>query len=402
VVVFENDTPESYSSTDNMDGTFFVDNTKPSVELISSSYSGGRIYFTMNSSDANFDNVTVFLHSISGLIKTYSNNSSSFSNSFSVGSGTYYLNATSYDLAGNFENTETVNYFISESSSSSSSSGGSSGSYYYLENLPKEGRNFRLYSGQKVRFVVKNETHFLEVISLKNNSAKIVVYSDFFEKNMAIGNSWKIDIDDDLIYDFKVNLNSIWKGIYANITVLPFIENIFLEEDLKKIMGGLNKTSLASSNDLKFFINLDDSVNFPFPLNLTFEIFDMNKQILYGGEEIISKASKKNYMFPDLNLQSGEYIFFANLSYKNYVLKTFEENFIVGPIKSLITGEVVGGEREYFSWILWGIGFFVFFVFVFMFFRKRRKMKKHKRKRKSLEQIKSLNFDQFIRELNKI
>jgi hypothetical protein len=93
--------------------TLTVDNIKPIIEFVSptpgnDSFVTNTITVNVSVIDANFANVTLNVYNDTGLINsTLSTESTLFLNLTTLPDGTYYINATAWDLAGNFNSSET-------------------------------------------------------------------------------------------------------------------------------------------------------------------------------------------------------------------------------------------------------------------------------------------------------
>ncbi len=79
--------------------------------------------------------------------------------------------------------------------------------------------NYELKERHRMRISLKGKIHYVGVRSLTTSSALIEVASLPQQKNMAVGEVWKVDIDDDNYYDLSITLNSIHDG-FANISVV--------------------------------------------------------------------------------------------------------------------------------------------------------------------------------------
>ncbi|MDP2628407.1 MAG: hypothetical protein Q8P15_00740 [Nanoarchaeota archaeon] len=82
-----------------------------------------------------------------------------------------------------------------------------------------------LASNERVKVMVGNEYHYVTVKSISENSATIEVASDPVTLSLDVGESSKVDVDNDGIYDLYVMLNSITDG-KADVTVQKISEPI--------------------------------------------------------------------------------------------------------------------------------------------------------------------------------
>jgi hypothetical protein len=96
-----------------------VDTTYPVVSLSQPTETGGsyltRNYIRVNGSisDANFRNITVYIYNVSGLVNSsFANANSVMLNHSGLGEGTYFLNATGCDFAGNCNYSATISVSI--------------------------------------------------------------------------------------------------------------------------------------------------------------------------------------------------------------------------------------------------------------------------------------------------
>ncbi|MCK4429181.1 MAG: S8 family serine peptidase, partial [Candidatus Aenigmarchaeota archaeon] len=110
VRVRANDTSGNLNNTESI--TFTVDTTNPAIEYNSSTTQEGthsQTYIEANvtASDDNLANVTIYLYNSTDLLYNYTNSTGFFYNFTNLDDGTYYLNATANDTAGNTNWTET-------------------------------------------------------------------------------------------------------------------------------------------------------------------------------------------------------------------------------------------------------------------------------------------------------
>ena len=125
----------------------------------------------------------------------------------------------------------------SSSSSSSSSEGGTSPSFWtntfaydnkeFSEQAPLT-REFSVKHRTKLK--IAGEAHYLGIVELTETRATINVSSTPQQKNISIGEEWKVDVNDNEIYDLLVRLNSIREN-KANITILSINEKVSIVDD---------------------------------------------------------------------------------------------------------------------------------------------------------------------------
>jgi len=115
--VFANDSANNFGA--NGTNFFTVDTVNPAIAFVSPTETSGtaqaRNYIQTNvtASDTNFKNVTTRLFNGSGLVSSATNTTSpSFVNFTGLIDGTYFFNATAFDLAGNSNSTETRNVTV--------------------------------------------------------------------------------------------------------------------------------------------------------------------------------------------------------------------------------------------------------------------------------------------------
>ena len=112
-----NDTLGNINYTETRNAT--IDTTKPAVAYGTLTETSGSIITKTNIvvnvtvSDANFANLSVSFFNTTGLVnKTTTASTNLFLNFTSLSDGQYFFNATAYDLAGNFNSTETRNVTV--------------------------------------------------------------------------------------------------------------------------------------------------------------------------------------------------------------------------------------------------------------------------------------------------
>ena len=121
VTVYENATVEGYTKNYTLENNFTIDNTPPTIEFTSpteiSNTTVDRSYIQVNVTvvDANLANITLNVYNSSmaviNSLTCYS--SPCFANISGLTNGIYYFNATTFDLAGHTNSTETRNVTLS-------------------------------------------------------------------------------------------------------------------------------------------------------------------------------------------------------------------------------------------------------------------------------------------------
>jgi hypothetical protein len=169
IIVFENETIEGLSSYSRIDGSFEIDNTKPTIEFTSpTTISGTTINETeiiMNVSvyDLNLDGVYFEIYNSSwDLIYDEYQQQETFylETNLSLEDGLYYFTASAYDLAGNYEYAEMRNVTIKTK-------------YFILSNLTLHPEfNFGFLGTYNYTINVENRTN-IEYINLSYNSKNV-------------------------------------------------------------------------------------------------------------------------------------------------------------------------------------------------------------------------------------
>ena len=110
---------DAYSHTSYNATCCIADNTPPTIDFVPSTTSAGDysqtfINANLTATDAiSFKNVTAYLYNTTGLVSSNTSTSSPhFTNFTSLPDGTYYLNATAYDQAGNSNTTATTTILL--------------------------------------------------------------------------------------------------------------------------------------------------------------------------------------------------------------------------------------------------------------------------------------------------
>lgn len=118
----------------------------------------------------------------------------------------------------------------SSTSTTSSSTGGGSGVSAWLKTYIEDKKelsvvNIGLGSKERVRLLVKNETHYVGVAGLTTTTATINVSSKTQQAILKAGEEAKFDVTEDNYYDLLVKLNKI-TGTKANFTISSINEKI--------------------------------------------------------------------------------------------------------------------------------------------------------------------------------
>ena len=100
---------------------------------------------------------------------------------------------------------------------------------YDDKNLEEKGPLTREFAKKhRVRLKIDDETHYVGVVNLTDDTATINVSSTPQQKTLSIGEEWKVELTDDSYYDLSVKLNDI-KNNKANLTITGIHEEIIEE-----------------------------------------------------------------------------------------------------------------------------------------------------------------------------
>ena len=243
--------------------TFTVnDTTNPSISFVSptlssgSSYDQASVYANLSISDNNAISLALInLYNSTGLVNTTSGNSSYiFVNFTALPYGKYYLNATVNDTNGNINNSETRTITLAAASTDSGSTGGGGGgggasttsTYTLNADQSLEGISKNLGVGDKINFVITNESHVLNLTQINTDSVIIVVRSDPMTVSLALGETKKLSISSSSYYDLLVKLESI-SGSKANVTMKTIQELIPVTTTTPLSLGSQQASSNPSN-----------------------------------------------------------------------------------------------------------------------------------------------------------
>ena len=159
----------------------------------------------------------------------------------------------SYTSDGNF--TFTVTSFSAYSSEetpttaeedTTSQGGGGTPTFYPTESDLQEGYTKQLYTNWKLKFKVDSEEHQLKLDSFDkvNKTATVTVSSDPQTKTLLVGESWKVNLDNDSYYDLLVRLDNV-TSIRANV----FIKNINESIPAEEVNQDTNQTQEPEATD---------------------------------------------------------------------------------------------------------------------------------------------------------
>lgn len=163
-------------------------------------------------------------------------------NPSTANTGTFTETCTFKDRAGN-SGTASGTYTVEQGGTGSGGGGGggSSSSGFYSKTIPKTGDLKEtktitqvLDDKERVKISVNNEIHYVGVREVKTNSAVIEIESDPVRVELSVGQSTKVDVDNDKVYDVYVKLDSISNG-KAFLTIEYLSEAIPAEEKTTEV-----------------------------------------------------------------------------------------------------------------------------------------------------------------------
>ena len=245
---------ENYSIT--------LDIVSPNITLVSpgNNYetSATKINFKYNLTDTNIANCSLIINNkinqtensvISGQVNEFSN--------IELSLGNYDWKIKCVDFVGNNKTTLDWNLKII---STPSSGGGSSSSSFSLIDSPitftindadfVRGITKTMKQNDKMKFKINNTYHLLELLSIFNSNIKISILSNPINLTIKKGETKKVDINNDKIYDFKIILNSIFNSS-ANITIMKINESIGIRQILdENKTASLNETNEENQQDI--------------------------------------------------------------------------------------------------------------------------------------------------------
>ncbi|MBS3094865.1 S8 family serine peptidase [Candidatus Pacearchaeota archaeon] len=251
-LAFNNQTNSSFSSTNR---SFVFDVTKPVILLISptdgdSSNTGTTtVTFSYNLTETNPLNCSLLVDSTIDQTSTtiYTNQTNSFSTSLVAGTYSWSVNCT--DHANNLQNTSIRTITINTAPVTTSGGGGGGGSTTNIamttiltESQIQSGKSVSMKENDRIKFTEKEQEHILTLIQIINNKTTITIQSEPLTFTLQIGESRKVNLDNDDLFDLEVKLNSIINS-KANITIKQISEKI----PQKNVLGN-NQTSVNETN----------------------------------------------------------------------------------------------------------------------------------------------------------
>lgn len=172
--------------------------------------------------------------------------------------GTFTETCTMVDRAGN-SYAPTTTYTVSNSpgGSSPASGGGSSttqtwtNTYTVTSEQFEQGYTKAISANERVKIMVGNEDHHVGVKKVTITSATIEIASTPVEIILDVGETAKVDVDEDGIYDIYVILNNIVDG-KADITIKKIIQEVPEGEESVSTTGEIQIPEETAGKDYTF------------------------------------------------------------------------------------------------------------------------------------------------------
>ena len=162
-------------------------------------------------------------------------------------------------------------------------------------------------------------------------------------------------------------------------------------KELFDIRMDLEDTSIKSSDELEVVVTYESFGSVPTLVNLTFEVFDSEGNLIYFRNDfiIVNVEEIRRYTFEDLDLVDGEYEFVLTTLYNIDFADKFRSKFIVGEKYKALD------LLMNYWWI------FILFVLigVVLFFTKRIKIP-NKRKKRVISKLKKKSFEMRLADIN--
>ncbi|MBI4980199.1 S8 family serine peptidase [Candidatus Woesearchaeota archaeon] len=133
--------------------------------------------------------------------------------------------------------------------------GGTGGTTYVINDAQlATGYTNTLSKGDKMKFSISNEEHYLTMESMTSVSASFNVTSKVYKVLLSIGEEMKFELDDDSYYDIKAKLNSInITAVKANLTIQKIHEaipeqKVAVEEKVNESVASSALDAINASN----------------------------------------------------------------------------------------------------------------------------------------------------------
>ncbi|MEK6914197.1 MAG: hypothetical protein AABW83_00955 [Nanoarchaeota archaeon] len=162
-------------------------------------------------------------------------------NPSTANTGTFTETCSFKDMAGN-SGTASGSYTVEQGGiSSGGGGGGSSSNSFYTKTIPKSGDLKKIKSivqilddKERIKIKINNEIHYVGVREVKTKSVVVEIESNPVKVELSVGQSTKVDLDNNKIYDVYVKLNSILNG-KADLTIEYLNEAVPAEERKEEI-----------------------------------------------------------------------------------------------------------------------------------------------------------------------
>jgi hypothetical protein len=216
------------------------DVTSPNVTLVSpansSEDSDGDLDFVYTVSDGgiSISNCSLIFSSLVNQTNTSITKDANQSfNLTDLGIGTYNWSVNCTDSSMNVGSSEEriFNVVSPTTTETTIATGGGVSSYTPTVTQLGEGYTRSLGTGAKIDFEVSGESHRLKVNKIENNSVTITISSNPITITLVVGESRKLDLDGDGVYDLFVKLNSL-TSLRADITIKEIDELIEVEDEI--------------------------------------------------------------------------------------------------------------------------------------------------------------------------
>lgn len=385
--------------------TLTIDNSYPNVTLVSPANdstwtSSQTVTFNYNVTDLHVKNCSLLIDD--AVVESDLSVDVLTQQSFlrSVANGNYNWSVNCTDYTGHTNNSKTWLLSVSYSPPTNGGGGGGSGgpSKKPVIVLPKfdidfsttSSGSFQAKQGDVKTFSFNGEvTHKISLTEVTKNSVKLIIESDPITLIINVGETKKIDINSDGLYDFEIKLVSI-KNNKATFS-LKKLEgaDIVAQEELEEL---IRKEALF---DVK--VSVLDKFKEVFPgeeVTAKIEVFNVNNigqvdvkvdYYLSDNESVLAKSSDslaveavasfvRSLIVPD-DVKPGTYLFNANVSYKGIVTS--------GSAEFKVKSKRLGFIQEWFREIIIGVIVLVIIgVIAYLIMLKKKEEKIEKREQK--------------------
>jgi hypothetical protein len=221
--------------------SIFYDVTFPSLNgTIQTSETPSSATISFNTDEPTNSSIELFGKQNKSSDGNYSLNHS-YSFSSLTASTSYSFNITFCDRAGNCNFTE-GDFKTKDPPPGGGNTGGSTTSFSSPppstpepepaeEEIMKEGKTVSAKEGKKISFKIKNNSHSLETIEVKENWVMFILRSEPINISLFVREEKKISLNSEGYYDFYIRLNSIENGS-VNLTIKEIYEKIDLGRDV--------------------------------------------------------------------------------------------------------------------------------------------------------------------------